>query len=349
MAKRNIIVMGGSAGSFAAYKTIAAGLPADLDASIFIVWHMAPDVRGILPETLNRHGKIRATEARDREPVEPGRIYVARPDHHLVLDGDVVRITRGPKENRFRPAIDPLFRSAAFTYRERVIGVVLSGSLDDGTSGLWTVKHFGGLAVVQDPNDAEVPSMPESAIRQVDVDHVVPVGEIAELLVRLSSETVETSEVEMEDEKRIETEVRIAEQDSAFESGVMELGKLAPYTCPDCHGTLTELYDGKRKRYRCHTGHALSADTLLAAVTENVEQSMFDALRGIEESIMLLDHMGQHLSEERRTDLALLYFQKAREARERADIIRSTILRHEHLSIAQIRDEADDKQERRGA
>src|SRR3954469_7990145 len=179
MAKRNIIVMGGSAGSFAAFKTIAAGLPADLDASIFIVWHMAPELRGILPETLNRHGNIRAVEAHDRQPIEPGRIYVARPDHHLVLDGDLVRITRGPKENRFRPAVDPLFRSAAFAYRQRAIGVILSGSLDDGTSGLWTIKHYGGLAVVQDPSDAEFASMPESAIREVDVDHIVPVNEIA--------------------------------------------------------------------------------------------------------------------------------------------------------------------------
>src|SRR3954462_11323909 len=160
MAKRNIIVMGGSAGSFAAFKTIAAGLPADLDASIFIVWHMAPDLRGILPEILNRSGKMKAVEARDRQPIEPGRIYVACPDHHLLIEGDTVRLTRGPKENRFRPAIDPLFRSAAFSFRQRVIGVMLSGSLDDGTSGLWTIKHFGGLAVVQDPVDAEVPSMP---------------------------------------------------------------------------------------------------------------------------------------------------------------------------------------------
>jgi len=340
LAKRNIIVMGGSAGSFAAFKTITAGLPADLDASIFIVWHMAPNLLGVMPEVLNRYGKLRATEARDGEQIEPGRIYFARPDYHLMIEGNMVRVTRGPKENRFRPAVDPLFRSAAFSHRQRVIGVVLSGALDDGTSGLWTIKYYGGTAIVQDPSDAEVPSMPENAIREVNVDYVVPVDKMAELLVRLASETVEISEVVMENEKQVETEVGIAKEDNAFKAGIMNLGSLTPFTCPECHGVLTELTEGTRQRYRCHTGHAFSADSLLATVTENIEDSMWNTIRGIEESIMLLDQMGQHLSEERRTDLALLYFRKAREAQERADIIRQSLMKHEELSVEQLRDEA---------
>jgi two-component system chemotaxis response regulator CheB len=340
MAKRNIIVMGGSTGSFSAVKTIAAGLPEDLEASIFIVWHMSPDVRSLLPDVLNRSGKVPASEARGGERIKPNHIYVAKPDHHLVIDGEMVRTTRGPKENRFRPALDPLFRSAAYSYRQRVIGVVLSGGLDDGTSGLWTVKHFGGVAVVQDPNEAEAPSMPDSAIHDVAVDHVVRVDQMADLLVRLSCETVEMSEVVMEDEKRIETEVSIAKEDNAFESGIMDLGELAPYTCPDCHGILTTLRDGKRPRFRCHTGHAFTADALLEALTENIEASMWNAVRGMEEGIMLLDHMGRHLSEEKRTDLALLYFQRAREARERAHMIRETLLQPNGLNDGEILGEA---------
>jgi two-component system chemotaxis response regulator CheB len=324
--------MGGSMGSFSAFKAIVAGLPEDLDASIFIVWHMSPDVRSILPDVLNRSGRVRAVEARDGERIETNRIYVAKPDHHLVIDGNIVRTTHGPKENRFRPALDPLFRSAAFSYRQRVIGVVLSGGLDDGTSGLWTVKHFGGVAVVQDPNEAEAPSMPENAIHQVAVDHVVRVEQMAELLTRLSSETVDTSEIVMKDEKRVETEVSIAKEDNAFESGIMELGELSPYTCPDCHGTLIKLRDGRRLRFRCHTGHAFSADALLEALTENIETSIWSAVRGIEEGIMLLDHMGRHLSEEKRSDLALLYFQKAREARERASVLRGTLMQPNGLN-----------------
>jgi len=334
--------MGGSTGSFSAFKTIVAGLPEDLNASIFIVWHMSPDIRSLLPDVLNRSGKVPASEARNCERIKPNHIYVAKPDHHLVIDGQVIRTTRGPKENRFRPALDPLFRSAALTFRNRVIGVVLSGGLDDGTSGLWTVKHFGGVAVVQDPDQADAPSMPENAIHQVAVDHVVRVEQMAELLTRLSSETVETPEVVMEDEKRIETEVKIAKEDNAFESGIMELGELSPYTCPDCHGTLTKLWDGKRLRFRCHTGHAFSADALLEALTENIETSMWNAVRGIEEGIMLLDHLGRHLSEEKRTDLALLYFQKAREAREQANVIRGTLMQPNGLNDSEIHGEASE-------
>lgn len=342
MAKRNIIVVGASAGGFEALKVLARDLPADFEASIFIVWHMPADVRGVLPEALNRHGAIKAVHAYDKEPIEINRIYVAPPDRHMLVEDGHVRVTKGPKENRFRPAVDPLFRSAAHSHRRRVIGVILSGALDDGTSGLWTVKHYGGVAVVQDPREAEVPSMPENALREVEVDHVVPIDGMAELLVRLSGESVDdASEVDMGDKDQIGTEVRIAEQDNAFESGIMGFGPLSPFTCPDCHGVLTELRDGKRPRYRCHTGHAFSSDSLLATVTENIEESMWSSIRGIEESIMLLNHMGQHLSDEHQTELAMLYFRKAREARERVEMVRQAVMKHEHLSGDRIRDLAE--------
>ena len=187
MAKRDIIVIGASAGGFEALKKLVADLPGDLQASIFIVWHMPPDVRGLLPDVLNRFGPIHAANAYDTEEIRPNRICVAPPDRHLLIEDGRVRTTKGPRENRFRPAVDPLFRSAAYTYRQRVIGVILSGALDDGTSGLWTVKHHGGLAVVQNPNDAQFPSMPENAIREVEVDHIAPIDAMGPLLVRLPS------------------------------------------------------------------------------------------------------------------------------------------------------------------
>ena len=342
MAQRKIIVIGASAGGFEALKVLAGKLPADLEASIFVVWHMPADIRSVLPEVLNRHGSISAANAYDKEPIKPNRIYVAPPDRHMLVEKDHVRVTRGPKENRFRPAVDPLFRSAAHSYGRQAIGVILSGALDDGTSGLWSIKHFGGVAVVQDPRDAEVPSMPENALYEVEVDHVVPIDGMAELLVRLSRESIDASDEIMEDSKLIETEIRIAEADNAFESGIMGLGKLSPFTCPECHGVLTELKDGKRPRYRCHTGHAFSADSLLANVTENIEDSMWSTIRGIEESIMLLDHMGRHFAEEKQTELASLYFEKSGEAKQRVDIIREAVLRHEHLSTDRLRDLAGD-------
>ena len=349
MKKRNIIVIGASAGGFEAIKKIAAALPGDLDASIFIVWHMSSDIRGILPQVLNRVGPIGAVHPVDGERVESNRIYVAVPDHHLVLDEGQIRITRGPKENRFRPAIDPLFRSAARDYRRRVIGVVLSGSLDDGSAGLWTVKNRGGLAVVQDPWDAEVASMPENAIRAVAVDHVVPVDKMADLLTRLSQEEVpDTSEAEMKDKKEVEKtdiEVRIAAQDSAFEMGVMSLGELTPFTCPDCHGVLSALKDGKLKRYRCHTGHAFSPDTLLATVTENIEESLWSTIRGIEESVMLLNHFGDHFAEINNGKLAASYFRKANDAHNRIRLLREAVMSHEQLSTDGIARETDAEEE----
>lgn len=190
MAKRNIIVIGASAGGFDAIKKMVAQLPPDLDASIFIVWHMSPGIRGILPDVLNKLNTIGASNAQDKETILTNHIYVAPPDHHLLIESNRLRVIKSPKENRFRPSINPLFRSAAQTYGNRVIGVILSGALDDGTAGLWRVKFDGGLTVVQDPADAEVPSMPESAMAEVQIDHCVTIANLANLLVQLSAELV---------------------------------------------------------------------------------------------------------------------------------------------------------------
>src|SRR5688572_1397980 len=211
--QRHIIVIGASAGCFEALKNLVKDLPANLQASIFIVWHMSPDVTGVLPQVLTRVGHLPAKNAEDGERIEPSRIYVAPPDHHLVIENSHVRVTKGPKENRFRPAVDPLFRSAAYSYGSRVIGVILSGALDDGTSGLWTIKYRGGVAVVQDPADAEIPSMPRNALREVEVDYIVPISEMAELLVRLSQEQVEENSeavIMEENDKQTEFEIRTA-------------------------------------------------------------------------------------------------------------------------------------------
>jgi two-component system, chemotaxis family, protein-glutamate methylesterase/glutaminase len=343
---RNIIVIGASAGGFAAIKELVAGLPSDFQASLFIVWHMSPDIPSILPKVLNQQHKLYATHAYDHEPIVPNRIYVAPSDHHLLLEPGRVRVTRGPKENRFRPAVDPLFRSAAYAYGARMIGVVLSGALDDGTAGLWTIKQWGGLAVVQHPADAEVSSMPESALREVEVDYTVPIAEMASLLVQLSQEQVaETAEAVMKEEvenKKTMLEIRIAAEDSAFESGIMKFGALTPYTCPECHGVLSALRDGRITRYRCHTGHAYSADSLLATITERIEDSLYSAIRGVEESVMLLNHLGDHCAEVNQPKLAGAYFRKAQEAEARAQLIRSSILTHEQLSNETLRQQAEE-------
>jgi two-component system chemotaxis response regulator CheB len=342
--KRNIIVIGASAGGFEAIKQLVAALPATLDAAIFIVWHMAPDVTGLLPRVLNRQKGLVASNAIDNEMISFNHVYVAPPDKHLLIDKGVVRVTRGPKENRFRPAVDPLFRSAAEHYGARVIGIILSGALDDGTAGLWTVKSRGGLAIVQEPEEALVSSMPESALAAVDVDYRVTMAEMATLLVRLTAETVtETSDIAMEEQRKTDIETRIAAQKPALQQGVLTLGTLTPYTCPDCHGVLLAITDGDIIRYRCHTGHAHSADSLLATITEQIEDTLWSAVRGVEESILLLNNLGDHYADRNQPKLAAMYFKKAQEAESRAEIVRRTVFNHEHLSTSSISTQAEEE------
>jgi two-component system, chemotaxis family, protein-glutamate methylesterase/glutaminase len=349
MNKRNIIVIGASAGGLEAMKQIVRQLPADLDVAIFIVWHMAPDMRGIVPQILSGEGKLPTAHALDGESVRSGRIYVAPPDHHLLLEKGRVRVTRGPKENRFRPAVDPLFRSAALAYGARVIGIVLSGALDDGTAGLWAIKQQGGLAIAQDPADAEVPSMPANAISAVKVDYITPAGEIGDLIKRLVNEQISVdSRLTPEDDKRTELEVRVAMEDEKVNRDVFEYGELTPYTCPECHGVLSALREGDRIRFRCHTGHAFSADSLLAGISESIEEALWTSIRSIQESTILLNHMGDHFAEANQAKVAAMYFKKAREAMQRAELVRKAVFNHEQVSADSIRQEVRDADESAG-
>lgn len=342
MQNRNIIVIGASAGGFEAIKLIVAGLPSNLNASVFVVWHMSPDVRGILPQVLSQLNGPEAVSARDREKIKTGKIYVAPPDHHLVLEEGIMRVTRGPKENRFRPAVDPLFRSAAYAYGPRVIGIILSGALDDGTAGLWAVKAFGGVAVVQDPEDAEVPSMPANALQAVAVDYKMPIAGMAALILKLIEDEVpEKPQVSEMDQKRTEIEIDIAMEDVSLKQNVLEFGSLTPYTCPECHGVLASLIEGDRMRFRCHTGHAFSADSLMAAISQSIEETLWSAIRNVRESVMLLNHMGDHFAAVNQPKLAAMYFKKAKEAEHRAKIVRSTVMNHEQLSTEIIKAEID--------
>jgi two-component system, chemotaxis family, protein-glutamate methylesterase/glutaminase len=349
MERKNIIVIGASAGGFDVIKKLIALLPAELDAAIFIVWHMSPDVQGVLPRALNQFSKIPAAHAVDREPVKRGRIYVAPPDHHMLIDNGYIRVTRGPKENRFRPAIDPLFRSAAFNYNQNVIGIILSGALDDGTAGLWTIKRRGGLAIVQLPAEAEVSSMPENAIRAVAVDYILPVQDMPAIIIEHCSEQRKyDTRIHTEDNSKLELEINIAMENHGYKYNILDLGELTPYTCPECHGVLTSIKEGDRIRYRCHTGHAFSADTLLAGITEGIEDNLWTAIRNMQESIMLLNHMGDHFAEVNQPRIAALYFKKAKEAEARVKIVRQAVMDHEQLSTDGVLQQSEEDEENRG-
>jgi two-component system chemotaxis response regulator CheB len=304
---------------------------------------MAPSSPSVLPALLQRRCALPVAFAVDGEPLAGGRVYVALPDRHLVVEPGRVRVTRAPRENHSRPAIDPLFRSAALAYGPRVVGVIASGRLDDGTAGLWAVKDRGGTAVVQDPEDALHPDMPRNALAHIRADHVVRADAIAPLLARLAAEPAPDAP-DHPPGRELELEVRIAMEENAFAAGVMALGPVSPYTCPECHGVLVRLDEGDVPRFRCHTGHAFSLDTLLASVTESVEDTLWNALRAVEESTMLLreaaertrarggasgsghgdghDHAG--------------FEQKAREAEARSELIRQAVLRHQALSLESV-------------
>ena len=272
------------------------------------------------------------------EPIEPGRIYVAPPDHHLLVESSgLVRVTRGPRENRFRPAIDPLFRSAARAFGPRVVGVILTGWLDDGTAGLWAVKERGGTAVVQHPDDAFAPAMPLNAIKQVEVDHIIPLVEIAPLLVRLTEAPTAEEGVRPVSEE-MEIEMKIAREDSALESGIMKWGEPSVYACPECHGVLLQLKEGGNLRFRCHTGHAYSVDSLLAEFTEKTEETLWSSIRAIEECVLLMRELAKHFGEHHHGADAEALLTKADEAQQRAELVRSAVMNHDNLSREKLAD-----------
>jgi two-component system chemotaxis response regulator CheB len=272
-------------------------------------------------------------QPRDGEPIEPGKIYVAANDHHLLLEDDKVMVKRGPKENRFRPSIDALFRSAAYTYGPRVIGIVLSGLLNDGTSGLWTIKRLGGVAIIQQPEDAEFPQMPENVLEYVEVDHSIPASAMGNLLKKLVDESAtEAPKLSSKEMDLLKMEVLIASKDNAFEMGILSMGELTPFTCPECHGALVRLVQGNILRFRCHTGHAFTASSLLAEVTQSVEEMLWMGMRGMEETSMLLKNIETHFKGMGDKTAAAKFRDKAEEAAHRARLIHDYIFTQNQYS-----------------
>ena len=328
MPGHDIVVVGASIGGLEALRSLVADLPHDLPAAVFVVWHIAPESPALLPEILQRAGPLPALHPHDGEAIQPGRIYVAPPDHHLLLEDGRVRLSRGPKENRFRPAIDPLFRSAARAYGSRVIGVILSGALDDGTAGMEAVKARGGIAVIQDPREAINPAMPQSVLAHVAVDHRVPAAAIGPLLGDLAPRVVEEGGKEPVTE-HMDIETRIALEANPLEAGIMQLGKPSPYTCPECHGTLLAVTTDGILRFRCHTGHAYTVNSLLAEVSGSIEEALWSAVRVIEEQVMLLRHAADHLRPTDEGTAVDRLLEQAREAEQQVQLVRLAVLRHE--------------------
>jgi two-component system chemotaxis response regulator CheB len=303
---RDIVVIGASAGGVQALQRLTAALPADFPAAVFVVLHTWPGSKSFLSEILVRCGPLPVEEAQDQAPITRRKIHVAPPDFHLMLEDNRMIVVRGPQENRTRPAINPLFRSAATAYRERVIGVILTGTLDDGVAGLWAIKRCGGLAVVQ--SDAVFDGMPRNAMENVAVDHHVPLDEIAPLLNRRVRERVVVS-----DATAVPDVVRLNNEGMKMKPTKQnndQVGRRSFFSCPECNGALWEMEEGVLQ-YRCHVGHVFSAEALKAAQNGTIEQSLWSAVRALEESAELDQRLAGRAIEHQLKDAAARYRESA--------------------------------------
>ncbi len=323
MPGHDIIVIGASAGGVEALTQLVADLPPDLPAAIFVVVHFPAWGKSLLPQLLDREGSFRANHAKNDEKIEYGRIYVAPPDYHLLVKRGYIRLVQGPKENNARPAVDPLFRTAARAYKRRVVGVVLSGTLDDGTAGLMDLKRQGGVAVVQDPTDAFFSGMPKSAIEHADVDFILPLSSIAPALVRLAHETVaEEGASTVSSESEFDTDTDIVEVDGAALRQRGKPGTHSNFTCPDCGGSLFQLNERGLLQYRCRVGHAYSAETLVAGQSQAQEDALWAAISSLEERAELMYKMAKYSRDRNKILSAQRYEAQAQEAEQRSDFIR---------------------------
>jgi two-component system, chemotaxis family, protein-glutamate methylesterase/glutaminase len=286
-----VVVVGSSAGGLEALTRLVAQLPAGFSAPVFLVNHMGAETTGEpFVRALNDAGNLRCSHARDGESFKRGHVYLAPSDQHTLVVKGKMLVTKGARENRYRPAIDPLFRSAAVAYGTGVIGIILTGYLDDGTSGMMAIKRCGGVSIAQDPADAAHPDMPQSVITNVGADYCVPLAQMGSLLEKLTARRIGPSEKPPTD---LVIEAKIAQRVVSDLASVETLGTRVPYNCPDCGGVLWQMKHGTALRYRCHTGHAFSAAALLAQQGEKIEETLWVALRMFEERQNLISAMGK--------------------------------------------------------
>jgi two-component system chemotaxis response regulator CheB len=321
MAVRDVVVVGTSAGGVQALLAMVRALPRGFRGRMVVVMHVPPTARSLLPEILDGVGGVRAQQATDGALLDFGVVLVAPPDHHVLLHRDRVRLTRGPRENGHRPAIDPLFRSAARWFGPQVVGVILSGGADDGTSGMYAIKSRGGIALVQAPDDAVNPSMPRSVIDRVGADWVGGAAELGAKLVAVVGVPVAPAPPEAPPTGERET----YDVDMATSAEKVPSGPPSAFTCPDCHGPLWELRDGQLARYRCRIGHAFAPESLSAAQAQQIEAALWAALRALEERKAFMSNLAAGARSRGFEDVALCYEDDERAASLRAEAIRSAL------------------------
>lgn len=320
MSTYDIVVVGGSAGCIEPLQMLVSVLPRGFPAAVFVVMHVPRDTPSALDDILGRCGSLPASHPSDGDPILTGHVYVASPDHHLILDPGVIRVQRGPRENRHRPAIDPLFRTAGRSYGTRVIGVVLSGLLDDGSAGLHAIRALGGTAIVQDPDGAIARQMPEAALRYGGADYVLPAEKIGPKIVELVESrpggTMPEDHTHALSEESDEANLRVA---NASEG----VGTPSVFACPECHGVLWELKEGTLVRFRCRVGHAYTIASLHQEQGYTIEAALWAALRALEEKSALSRRLSESMADGRMADR---FKEQAQDERCHAEIIRRILL-----------------------
>ena len=327
MFHRDLITVGASVGGVKALLALSRDLPKDLDAAVCVVLHTRADGPNLMPGLMDRAGPLHAKNPADGEPLEPGRIYIAPPDRHmLVVDGHL-RLGKGPKENHSRPSIDALFRTAAVSRGPRTIGVILSGSLGDGRAGMAAIKRCGGTAVVQRVTGAVGRDLPQNVISSVPTDHVVPIDDLGSILAELTREML-PGEGEFAVPKDLKIESDITMQNLPPHEKlklVQKLGTLAPLTCPDCGGSLWQIHGGEI-RYRCHVGHAYSAEAMARGQDVAVEAALWSAVRALEEQRLTSEHLGRAARDRSEATLADQFAERAVMAEEQSKVINDLLL-----------------------
>jgi two-component system chemotaxis response regulator CheB len=328
MARRDthdIIVIGASTGGVEALKSLVGQFPKDLPATVCIVLHVPAGYSSKLPEILSRSGPVPASHPNDGEPLRPGSIYVAPNDRHLLVEPGRVRVVKGPRENNHRPAVDPLFRSAALAYGARVVGVVLTGALNCGTSGLIAIKSQGGVAVVQDPADAYCADMPRSALEYVAADYCMPLAELGSLLDRLARTPIDSSR-KRRPSQVLEQEVGSQLLDPKAINKAPENGSPSHFSCPDCGGVLFELSEEGLLRFRCRIGHEYTDEALGAGQQSSVDSALWAAVRALEERAALARRMVARAREHKQSFSLARFEAQAREAEQHALLIRQVAM-----------------------
>lgn len=320
-----LVVVGASAGGVEALKELVAGLPAGLEAGVGVVLHVSPHATSHLPTILGRAGPLEAVHPVDGEPIRGGVIAVAPPDRHLLVRDGRWAVVRGPHENSARPAIDPLFRSAAAAFRRSVVAVVLSGTLSDGAAGAAAVSRVGGCVIVQDPAEALFPEMPSAAIARDHPDRVLPVGEIAPAVVELLSSLSQEEPVSENDPKEMSLETSYAALDVDALGATDPPGEPSRLACPACGGVLWEVDDADLLRFRCRVGHAYTADAALDGQSEAVDAALWAALRALHERAELAQRVGRRIRAGSGRGVQR-FDEMSREALEQAELIRGVLL-----------------------